>query len=53
MHSDTWKSVVIKTGSLGLVTKPVCTTLNMEAWFSANVIGRDAASARVSINLFR
>ena len=51
MHSDTWKSVVIKTGSLGLVTKPVCTTLNMEAWFSANVIGRDAASARVSINV--
>jgi hypothetical protein len=48
VHSDTWKSLVIKTGSLGLVTKPICTILNMEAWFSANVIGREAASARVS-----
>ena len=41
--------MVIKTGALGLVTKPVCTAMSMEAWFSANVIGRDAASARVSI----
>ena len=48
IHSETWRSIVIKTGSLGLVTKPVCTITSMEAWFSANVVGRDTASVRVS-----
>jgi hypothetical protein len=47
IHSETWKSIVIKTGALGLVTKPVCTVLSMEAWFTANVIGRETASAQV------
>jgi hypothetical protein len=48
INSATWKSIVIKTGSLGLVTKPVCTIQSMEAWFSANVVGRETACARVS-----
>ena len=47
IHSETWRSIVIKTGSLGLVAKPVCTITSMEVWFSANVIGRETASARV------
>ena len=47
IHSQAWKSIVIKTGSLGLVAKPVCTLQSMDAWFSVNSFGRDAASARV------
>ena len=47
IHSEAWKSIVIKTGSLGLVTKPVCTLQSMEAWFSVNGFGRDAATSRV------
>ena len=47
IHSEAWKSIVVKTGSLGLVAKSVCTLQSMDAWFSVNVIGRDAASARV------
>ena len=47
IYSETWKAIVIKTGALGLVTKPVCTVLSMEAWFTANVIGRETASVQV------
>ena len=47
IKSEKWKVIVIKTGAAGLQEKPVCTTQAMEAWFSANANGRDAASLLV------
>jgi len=53
INSEKWKSIVIKTGSMGLQDKPVCTRQAMESWFGANSNGREAASERVrQYNIF-